>query len=270
MTGLKRTEEALSGSMVGLTKCLSFTMETEEDFQDGWLPTLDMKLKVSDNNQILYTFYEKPTASKMCLQTDTALGQDSLVQSLVNDVMRRMGNTSEQVDISVRHGVVDDFAQKMLNSGHSLAEVRRNLISGLKGYERKLAASRRPRGPSMNKSAEESSGSRRLKKLTGKSSWFKSENKNLTGGHEDVQERQVNNRAVPKHSVTFKHQSPNSQEYVPHPTHGGGKKMTHPEEKTTKRQPQKNRLEMSRAAPHLSSYRTASVMFVEQTKGEGA
>ena len=33
---------------------------------------------------------------------------------------------------------VDNFGQKMLNSGHSLAEARSNLVSGLKGCERKL------------------------------------------------------------------------------------------------------------------------------------
>ena len=41
------------GTMEGLTECLSFTSETEEDFAGGWLPTLDVKLRV------VYHFFEK-------------------------------------------------------------------------------------------------------------------------------------------------------------------------------------------------------------------
>ena len=111
--------------MKGHNNCLEFTMETEEDFSDGWLPTLDLKIRVNEKNLIMYCFFEKPTASQMCLQSDTALGQDSLVQSLVNDVIRRMTNTSELVELEERLAVVDNFGQKMLNSGHSLAEVRK-------------------------------------------------------------------------------------------------------------------------------------------------
>ena len=36
----ERTKRAVHGSMQGLTKCLRFTVETSEDFADGWLPTL--------------------------------------------------------------------------------------------------------------------------------------------------------------------------------------------------------------------------------------
>ena len=70
------------GNIVG---CLEFTVESPEDFPDQWLPTLDMSLKVDNNNQVQYRFFEKPTASKLCLQADTALGQNCFVQSLVQD-----------------------------------------------------------------------------------------------------------------------------------------------------------------------------------------
>ena len=35
----ERTRRVIEGSMVGLTKCLSFTTETCEAFADGWLPS---------------------------------------------------------------------------------------------------------------------------------------------------------------------------------------------------------------------------------------
>ena len=74
------TKRAVYGSMQGLTDCLSFTVETQEDFPDGWLPTLDFKIRITTKNIVEYTFFTKPTASDVCLQADTAVNQNTLVR----------------------------------------------------------------------------------------------------------------------------------------------------------------------------------------------
>ena len=76
--------------MVGLTKCLSFTTETSEEFAEGWLPNLGFKLRVSQKNIIEYCFYEKLTAPNRCLQAETALDHNCMIKSLSNEVERRM------------------------------------------------------------------------------------------------------------------------------------------------------------------------------------
>jgi hypothetical protein len=91
LSDVERTKRATLGSMQGLTDCLSFTVETQEDFADGWLPILDFKIQITKANLVEYTFFEKPTASEVCLQADTALNQNTLVQSLSNEVARRHG-----------------------------------------------------------------------------------------------------------------------------------------------------------------------------------
>ena len=78
LSPVERTKRMILASMQGLTGCLAFTVETCEDFEDGWLPTLDFKLRVTVNNIIEYSFFEKPTAPNRCLQADTALNQNSL------------------------------------------------------------------------------------------------------------------------------------------------------------------------------------------------
>ena len=68
-------------------------------------------------------------------------------------------------------GVIDNFGQKMLNSGHSLEDTRRNLVSGLKGWKNKVARCK-SQGQPIHRTAKQSSGSRRIKKLVGKATWF--------------------------------------------------------------------------------------------------
>ena len=94
-------------------------METEEDFTDGWLPTLDFKLRVNANNIIEYAFYEKPTTSNICLQSDTALNQNCLIRSLSNEVGRRLDSFSQTVSMEARILALNIFSQKLINSGHS-------------------------------------------------------------------------------------------------------------------------------------------------------
>ena len=72
LSDIERTKRAIGPSMDGIMDCLSLTVESEEDHANGWLPTLDLNLQVDSDNSINYKFFEKPTASKMCLQSDTA------------------------------------------------------------------------------------------------------------------------------------------------------------------------------------------------------
>ena len=92
LSGIEITKRILAGTMAGLEEYLEFTMETEEDFEDKWLPTLDTKLCVSKDNIIMYQFYEKPTNPNTVLHQRTAMAEDSKVRSLTNEVMKTSNN----------------------------------------------------------------------------------------------------------------------------------------------------------------------------------
>ena len=167
----ERTKNMISRTLGDIVDCLEFTVETPEDYPDNWLPTLDISMHMNSENQLQYRFFEKPTASKLCLQADTALSQNCLVQSLVQDIIRRMLNCSSHTDIETRCQIIDKFAQKMLNSGHQLTETRKHIVSGLKGWKNKIRRCQN-QGKPIHRTAKESSGSRRIKKLLGKATWF--------------------------------------------------------------------------------------------------
>ena len=71
LSDIQQTNRGMGSSLDGLVDCLTYTVESQEDFSDGWLPTLDMNLLVDSDNSIQYKFYEKPTASNLCLKADT-------------------------------------------------------------------------------------------------------------------------------------------------------------------------------------------------------
>ena len=61
--------------------------------------------------------------------------------------------------------VVDDYSQKLFNSGYGTAQVRRIILNGIKGYEKRLQESRSEGGRPLHRTAGESSGLRARKKL---------------------------------------------------------------------------------------------------------
>ena len=130
-------------------------------------------------NYIQYKFFEKPTASQLCLQADTALSQNGFVQALVEDIKRRMFQGRQQH--KERHPGLDTWSQKMVNSGHPIDSVRPNIISGLKGVLSKQKKCIK-KGLPFHRSAKKSSGRRRLKRLTGKSNWFRQKRKDSGPG----------------------------------------------------------------------------------------
>ena len=87
LSKIEVTRRLIHGSMQGVVDFLKFTTETEEEFKDGWLPTLDLGLQVR-GNKVWHRFYEKPTTSKVTVQERSAM--ESMVKSkiLSNDLTR--------------------------------------------------------------------------------------------------------------------------------------------------------------------------------------
>ena len=89
-------------------------------------------------------------------------------------VGRRLDSFSSSMDNKERIKVLDIFSQKLVNSGHNIKTIRNILVGGIKGYKRKVARCQ-ARGEPVHRSAGQSAGSRRSKKLLAKSQWFRKE-----------------------------------------------------------------------------------------------
>ena len=72
----------------------------------------------------------------------------------------------------MRVAALDRFSQKLLNSGHKVETIRNILVSGIKGYKRRVARCKQ-QGLPLHRSAKQSAQSRRSKKLLARSNWFR-------------------------------------------------------------------------------------------------
>ena len=182
MTGLEKTTESFKAMMNSICNFLSLTMETATDF-GGVLPTLDLSIWVREDNKTMYMFYSKPMASNMVLQSRSAMPENMKIATLNQEVIRRMVNTSEDLDDSIRLEVVDNYARKIINSGYGLNQTRNVMVGGLKGYERKLKLSKdvtNPKWQPLHPPASFNIQARRKKKILEKNNWFKK-----TSSHEE-------------------------------------------------------------------------------------
>ena len=93
------TKRAILGTLNHVEDFLKFTIESEEDFSDGWLPTLDTCLRDNkETNQIEFKFYEKKEASKKTVQKNTAMEENAKLKIVSNDLVRRLYNSIEEID----------------------------------------------------------------------------------------------------------------------------------------------------------------------------
>ena len=128
------------------------------------------------NNRIQFKFFEKDTTTNLCIQKRSAMQENQKIQSLTNEVIRRLLNTGGGVTNEVRRGILDNFGVKLLTSGYSIEQARRITLAGIRGFERKIER-RKKEGKPLYRTAKESGESRRRKKLVGKSSWFRDQKK---------------------------------------------------------------------------------------------
>ena len=76
-----------------------------------------------------------------------------------------------------------------MNRGHSLTTVRKILVSGITGHQRKVARYLAARTP-LHRSAQQSAATKRTKKLLARSNWFRSSKEEAELGEESSLQRE--------------------------------------------------------------------------------
>ena len=130
-----RTREEINKSFNGIFDCLNFTTETQNDFQQGTLPTLDVQTKTSSEGIIDFRHFTKEMASNTVLEATTALSKSTIFSALRQDLIRRLLNTRRETDWSTRISIIEDYTQLLANSGHKYAFAKAVILQAITKYE---------------------------------------------------------------------------------------------------------------------------------------
>ena len=88
---------------------------------------------------------------------------------LSQEVIRRFLNTSEGTDTEIKDNILLEMAKRLRRSGYKSKQIKDIISSGIKGYTRKWG-----NGEARHRRGKDTEDSRRLRKLVGKSTWYKS------------------------------------------------------------------------------------------------
>ena len=124
---------------------LNFTVAVGDNFQDGKLPTLDLKVWIQDG-VIEYEIYQKPMSGNIVVHAKTAFCEQVNFSTLTQDLVRKLLHTSRRLAEERMQECLEKLCQKMTNSEHRPVFIRKVMIAGIKKYDAKLKRSFLPDG----------------------------------------------------------------------------------------------------------------------------
>ena len=130
-------------------------------------------------------------SSKRTIQRTSAMGENTKMQILSQDMIRRLRITSESLGSGEKVAAVDQYTQKLINSGYTREQVARSIINGIKGYE-DMRRRRMKEGRKMRSTGAQSRYKRYQNKLIGKVTWFNWKK----GGSNSQEERKIQRRGA--------------------------------------------------------------------------
>ena len=165
---------------------------------------------------ILYKFYRKTMANKTPLHHRSAVIESNRIQTASNEFIRRFKNTSRNLPLQVIESVIKEYSRDLRRGGFTQEWVKNALNAASVGYGRMVA--NKIAGISfINRPEHSGRKSRRVKKLTAKSSWFNKPNNPLTvstssfkAKYRRQKTKPTNLSDIPLESVLFVPFTPNS------------------------------------------------------------
>ena len=105
--------------------------------QDNKLPILDMKVWLDVDNYAVYRHYEKPVSNRQVISTKSAQSSACKRSVHVNEVVRRILNTSRRLEWSDYVApALTDYMVRMKGAGYNEIYRRRTLEQALRVYDK--------------------------------------------------------------------------------------------------------------------------------------
>ena len=131
----QRTKRCILETLNTTLDSIKLTIEGEEDFSSGMLPTLDFQTRVREDWEIEFTYFAKPMASGIVIQKDTALPKQTIFSSLRQDLIRRLSNISVHLRREKQKDVIENFIKCLSDSGHSFSFTKSVVLQALTRFK---------------------------------------------------------------------------------------------------------------------------------------
>ena len=187
------TKDEVAKMMGSVFSGLKFTTESQHEFTNLRMPTLDTEMWMTESGEIRYAFYRKEIGSDYCVMNDSAAPHQQKRAILAQEVVRRMKNSSEKEPVEDRIQILEDFSVMMTKSGYDMDTQTEIFISGLKCYERLRRKSLDGENP-LHRRGWMTRQSRQNKKLTLKTSWYRKRKREDDHEHEEEKKSSKNQK----------------------------------------------------------------------------
>ena len=116
--GDQRTAELVQKVANSIFKFIQVEVDYPSLHPDNMVPILDLKVGVVDN-KLTWTFYRKKMANFFVLMERSAMPGRAKRVSLVQEVVRILRNTKEDLPAEVKNNFLSEFSLRMKLSGYS-------------------------------------------------------------------------------------------------------------------------------------------------------
>ena len=101
---------------------LQFTADFPSLHTSGWMPLLDLEVRIASDLSVDYRFYSKPCSSQYVMMKNSAMPARTKMSSLTQEAVRRLRNTRATLPWQDNQApILTDFARKMARSGYNEA-----------------------------------------------------------------------------------------------------------------------------------------------------
>ena len=167
----QRTAEIILQIANSVTDSIQLTIDFPSNNSSKWMPLLDLQVSVR-NNTIDYKFYKKKMSNHQVMLSRSAMPGSIKINSLTQEVIRRLRNTRRCLDWSVKTEILSEFSHSLMSSGYPESFRLEVIQAGLKGFQAQCDRSDRGEVP-LHRPRSFQRKERIKKKAITKTSWFR-------------------------------------------------------------------------------------------------
>ena len=105
-------------AMNSVNEDLEFTVESQEEYENERLPTLDFAIWQEDMGTLNHSYFQKDMKSPYVIMSRSAMATQQKIQILSNEVTRRIFNINKDKNTQQEYNkMLDKMTQELRNSG---------------------------------------------------------------------------------------------------------------------------------------------------------